>query len=86
MNEGKLPTLEQHAAIGGRKAAARIRSVGDDLADRELAGERLALRFEIDAGCEAFELAAARDKLWTPEKEKEGTKMNIWTPGSEETR
>ena len=32
------------------------------------------------------ELAAARDKLWTPEKEKEGTKMNIWTPGSEEAR
>jgi hypothetical protein len=22
--------------------------------------------------------------LWTPEKEKTGTKMNIWTPGSEE--
>jgi len=32
------------------------------------------------------ELADAREKLWTPEKEKEGTKMNIWTPGSEETR
>jgi len=32
------------------------------------------------------ELAAAREKLWTPEKEKEGTKMNIWTPGSEEAR
>jgi trigger factor len=30
------------------------------------------------------ELAAAREKLWTPEKEK-GTKgMNIWTPSSEE--
>jgi trigger factor len=30
------------------------------------------------------ELAAAREKLWTPEKEK-GTKgMNIWTPNSEE--
>jgi trigger factor len=32
------------------------------------------------------ELAAAREKLWTPEKEKEGTKMNIWIPGSEEAR
>ena len=32
------------------------------------------------------ELASAREKLWTPEKEKEGTKMNIWTPGSEEAR
>jgi len=43
---------------------------------------------EIVAGVKRIpvELAAARDKLWTPEKEKEGTKMNIWTPGSEETR
>jgi len=43
---------------------------------------------EIVAGVNRIpvELAAARDKLWTPEKEKEGTKMNIWTPGSEEAR
>jgi trigger factor len=43
---------------------------------------------EIVAGVQRIpvELAAARDKLWTPEKEKEGTKMNIWTPGSEEAR
>jgi trigger factor len=31
-------------------------------------------------------LAQAREQLWTPEKEKGGTKMNIWTPGSEEGR
>jgi trigger factor len=31
-------------------------------------------------------LAQAREQLWTPEKEKGGTKMNIWTPGSEESR
>jgi trigger factor len=30
------------------------------------------------------ELAKAREKLWTPEKEKGGTGMKIWTPGSEE--
>jgi FKBP-type peptidyl-prolyl cis-trans isomerase (trigger factor) len=43
---------------------------------------------EIVAGVTRIpvELAAARDKLWTPEKEKEGKKMNIWTPGSEEAR
>jgi trigger factor len=43
---------------------------------------------EIVAGVQRIpvELAVARDKLWTPEKEKEGTKMNIWTPGSEEAR
>ena len=31
-------------------------------------------------------LANAREKLWTPEKEKGGTGMKIWTPGSEEKR
>jgi trigger factor len=41
---------------------------------------------EVTAGVKRIpvELAAAREKLWTPEKEK-GTKgMNIWTPNSEE--
>jgi trigger factor len=32
------------------------------------------------------ELAQAREKLWTPEKEKGGTGMKIWTPGNEEAR
>jgi trigger factor len=32
------------------------------------------------------ELAKARERLWTPEKEKGGTGMKIWTPGSEERR
>jgi trigger factor len=30
------------------------------------------------------ELAAARDKLWTPEKEKPETSAKLWTPGSKE--
>jgi hypothetical protein len=29
------------------------------------------------------ELARAREKLWTPEKEKGPTETKIWTPGSE---
>jgi trigger factor len=41
---------------------------------------------EVVAGVKRIpvELARAREKLWTPEKEKAGAKMNIWTPGSEE--
>ena len=41
---------------------------------------------EIAAGVKKIpvELARAREKLWTPEKEKGGTGMKIWTPGSEE--
>ena len=41
---------------------------------------------EVVAGVKRIpvELAAARDKLWTPEKEKPSSGLNIWTPGSEE--
>lgn len=41
---------------------------------------------EIVAGVKRIplDLAKAREKLWTPEKEKGGTGMKIWTPGSEE--
>jgi hypothetical protein len=31
-----------------------------------------------------MELAHARDKLWTPEKEKPETATKLWTPGSKE--
>lgn len=31
-----------------------------------------------------LELAEARDKLWTPDKEKPGTETKLWTPGSKE--
>jgi trigger factor len=41
---------------------------------------------EVVAGVRRIplELARAREKLWTPEKEKGGGEMKIWTPGSEE--
>jgi trigger factor len=32
------------------------------------------------------DLARAREKLWTPEKEKAGSGMKLWTPGSEEAQ
>jgi trigger factor len=40
---------------------------------------------EVVAGVQRIpiELARAREKLWTPEKEKAPTEMKIWTPGSE---
>ena len=41
---------------------------------------------EIAAGVKRIpvDLAKAREKLWTPEKEKAGSAMKLWTPGSEE--
>jgi len=43
---------------------------------------------EVVAGVKRIpvELAKAREKLWTPEKEKGDKGMNIWTPSSEEAR
>ena len=43
---------------------------------------------EIVAGVRRIpaDLARARERLWTPEKEKGPTGMKIWTPGSEEAR
>ena len=61
-NERELAALEQHAAIGGREAAAGIGAVRNHLADGQLAGERFALRFKIDARCEALELTRGGDK------------------------
>jgi trigger factor len=41
---------------------------------------------EVAAGVKRIpvDLARAREKLWTPEKEKAAPGMKIWTPGSEE--
>jgi trigger factor len=43
---------------------------------------------EVVAGVKRIpvELAQAREKLWTPEKEKGDKGMNIWTPSSKEAR
>jgi hypothetical protein len=30
------------------------------------------------------EVAAAREAIWTPEKEKPDTETKLWTPGSKE--
>ena len=59
MNEGELTALEQHPAIGRREAAA-LGAIGDDLSDCELAGERLTLGLEVDTGCQTLKLPAAR--------------------------
>jgi hypothetical protein len=31
-----------------------------------------------------LEVAAARDAIWTPDKEKPKTETKLWTPGSKE--
>ena len=47
-------------------------------------GEELSFTFEVSARPIPQEQAAAREKLWTPEKERaEGGESGIWTPGEE---
>jgi trigger factor len=62
--------LREHGTFESLRRDLRLRSALDAVA----AG---VTRIPVD-------LARAREKLWTPEKEKAGSKMNIWTPGSEE--
>jgi trigger factor len=62
--------LREHGTFESLRGDLRLRSALDAVA----AGVN---RIPVD-------LARAREKLWTPEKEKTGSKMNIWTPGSEE--
>src|SRR5437763_10192982 len=83
-NEGELPALEQHAAISRREAPAALRAIGDHLADGELSGKRLALRFEVDAGGEAFELMAAGKR--PPELGDHRGKITAWLHRRENLR
>jgi trigger factor len=61
------------------RAAGRYEALRADLRLRR-ALDRLA----ADVKRIPVELARARDKLWTPEKEKPETPTKLWTPGSKE--
>jgi trigger factor len=64
-------------------AAVKERGIYDelraDLRMRRALDELVANVKQIPA-----DLAAAREKLWTPEKERAGSDTTLWTPGSEE--
>ena len=65
--------------ISQLKEAGRYDALRSDLRLRK-ALDRIA----ADVQRIPVELAAARDKLWTPEKEKPETATKLWTPGSKE--
>ena len=70
---------EAHELIAQVKAAGRYEALRADLRLRR-ALDRLAAEVKPIP----IELARARDKLWTPEKEKPETATKLWTPGSKE--
>jgi trigger factor len=80
--------LREEAAASGEDADEVVRSIRDGAGfDRVRDDVRMKKALdEVVAGVKPIpvELAKAREKLWTPEKEKGGTGLKIWTPGSEE--
>ena len=66
-----------------KRALKRARSQGADEALREDIAMRRAVDLLVEqAKAIPVEQAAAREKLWTPEKEREQSAGQIWTPGS----
>jgi trigger factor len=65
-----------------QKALNRAKAEGRDEALREDIAMRKAVDLMVDSAKPiTVEQAKARDKLWTPGKEEEGEKQEIWTPG-----
>ena len=79
--------VREEAEETGEDPEAFLAAARDGAGFEQLRGD-LRMRKALDAvvaGVKRIpvELAAAREKLWTPEKEKAPTEMKIWTPGSE---
>lgn len=70
--EEALALMREHGGFEKLKADLRLKKALDEI----VSGVK---RIPVD-------LASARQKLWTPEKEKGDREAKIWTPGSEEVR
>ena len=80
---------EQAEAAGEdpEQAIAEIRAHGREEALREELRLQAALdRLAADVTPISTDLAEARDRLWTPDKEKSEPEQKLWTPGMEEPR
>ena len=80
--------LREEAEAAGEDAEALVEDVfahGQQESIREDLRLRAALdRLVADVKPIAPDLAAAREKLWTPDKEKAEGETKLWTPGSKE--
>jgi trigger factor len=80
--------LREEAEAAGEEADRLVEDVwahGQQESIREDLRLRAALdRLAADVKPIAPDLAAARDKLWTPDKEKPEGETKLWTPGSKE--
>jgi trigger factor len=82
--------IREQAEISGDDADAVIEDIwqhGQQEALREDLRLRAALdRLAADVKPIAPEQHAARESIWTPDKEKPAGETKLWTPGSEESR
>jgi trigger factor len=79
-----LAHTAEHERTTPEKLLARLRENGRDAMVRE----DIQVRKAIDLLAESakpipLEQAEAREKIWTPEKEKEQEKASLWTPGDD---
>jgi trigger factor len=79
--------IREQAEEAGEDPEAVLVSARESAGFEQLRGD-LRMRKALDEVIQGVkripvELARAREKLWTPEKEKAPTEMKIWTPGSE---
>jgi FKBP-type peptidyl-prolyl cis-trans isomerase (trigger factor) len=81
-------TIREQAEAAGEDPEPMIDEVwthGQQEALREDLRLRAALdRLAADVKPISVEQAEAREKLWTPDKEKAATETKLWTPGSKE--
>ncbi len=80
--------VREQAEGGGEEPDAMLQAVHERGIYDEIRAD-LRMRRALDqvvAGVKRIpaDLAAAREKLWTPEKERAGSSTTLWTPGSEE--
>ena len=77
---------ESAAATGedADEAIAQVLASGADQLREDLRLKKALDRVAGEVKPIPLELAEARDKLWTPDKEKQQTETKLWTPGSKE--
>jgi trigger factor len=79
-----LAHTAEHERTTPEKLLARLRENGRDAMIREDIQVRKAIDVVADAAVPIpLEQAEAREKIWTPEKEKEEEKGELWTPDSD---
>src|ERR687887_315888 len=80
----RLRTEAQESVAGELVLEAAADKLGITVSDEELRLARALDRVASEVTRISADLAAAREKLWTPEKERDQSETTLWTPASKE--